>query len=53
MAFLIVLLSPFTTFCCWYFLEDVSYLWEEGGGLTKNILSYFENVTFDQGKEEL
>ena len=31
----------------------MSYLWEEGGGLTKNILSYLENVTFDLGREGL
>ena len=53
MAFLLVLSSPSTAFSCGYFLEDVSYLWEEGGGLTKNILSYLENVTFDLGREGL
>ena len=53
MAFLVVMSSPFTAFSCWYFLEDVSYLWEEGGGFTKNILSYLENVIFDLGREGL
>ena len=43
----------YTAFSCWYFLEDVSYLWEEGGGFTKNILSYLENVIFDLGREGL
>ena len=46
-------LTFITAFSCWYFLEDVSYLWEEGGGFTKNILSYLENVIFDLGREGL
>ena len=44
---------PFNAFCCWYFLKALSYLWKEGGGLTKNILSYLEIVTFDLGREGL